>query len=96
MPRSETACFWTTSDDSDAPDIYTYDIQGAQGSPEMLSSLDLPEAAWSLFVGMWPRSRSRVSLRSADADAAPAIDTGYLSDSDDLKRLAAGPLKARH
>lgn len=95
MPRSETACFWTTSDDRNAPDMYTYAIQGAHGSPEMLSGLDLPEAAWSLFVGVRPQSRGRVSLRNADVDTAPAIDTGYLSDPDDLKRLAAGLATAR-
>ena len=95
MPRSETACFWTTSDDRDAPDMYTYAVQGAHASPETLSGLELPEAAWSLFVGMRPRSRGRVSLRSADPHAAPVIDTGYLSDPDDLKRLAAGLETAR-
>ena len=95
VPRSETACFWTTTDDHEAPDMYTYAIQGAHGSPELLGSLDLPEAAWSLFVGMRPRSRGRVGLRSASPDDAPAIDTGYLSDPEDLKRLAAGLETAR-
>ncbi len=37
-----------------------------------------------------PKSRGRVSLRSADPQAAMRIELGFLSDQDDLKALRAG------
>jgi choline dehydrogenase-like flavoprotein len=37
-----------------------------------------------------PKSRGRLSLASADPNAAPLIDPNFLSDEDDLKRLTRG------
>jgi choline dehydrogenase len=37
-----------------------------------------------------PRSRGTITLRSADPDIYPAIRPNFLSDPDDLARLAAG------
>jgi len=42
-----------------------------------------------------PRSRGRVSLRSADSTDAPAIDPNYLSDPEDLATLVDGLRLAR-
>jgi choline dehydrogenase len=46
-------------------------------------------------VLLQPASTGRVSLTSADPAIAPAIDPGYLSDPDDLRRLIAGGQFAR-
>jgi choline dehydrogenase-like flavoprotein len=37
-----------------------------------------------------PKSRGRLSLASADPNAAPLIDPNFLSEEDDLKRLTRG------
>ncbi|MDR5655354.1 GMC family oxidoreductase [Ruixingdingia sedimenti] len=44
---------------------------------------------------MRPKSRGRVGLASADPRAAPVIDPNYLSDPDDVDRLARGIRIAR-
>jgi choline dehydrogenase len=49
-----------------------------------------------LAVGaMEPRSRGRLTLASADPDAAPVMDHGYLSDSHDVAVLLEGIERAR-
>jgi choline dehydrogenase len=49
-----------------------------------------------LAVGaMEPRSRGRLTLASADPDAAPMMDHGYLSDPHDLAVLVEGIERAR-
>lgn len=52
-------------------------------------SAPAPNAAgrWEMVLpigNMTPRSRGTVRLRSADPSAAPLIDTGYLTDAEDL------------
>ncbi|MEO3973508.1 GMC family oxidoreductase N-terminal domain-containing protein [Streptomyces sp. CAU 1734] len=42
-----------------------------------------------------PRSRGRLSLRSADPLTAPAIDPGYLTEPEDIEPLIAGVRLAR-
>ncbi|MCB8882085.1 GMC family oxidoreductase N-terminal domain-containing protein [Acidisoma cellulosilytica] len=90
VPRSESACFWRTDANLDAPNMYTYAIQGAFASPEILKTTNLPENTWSMFVGMRPRSRGRVYLRAADESAPVGIDSGYLRDPKDLDDLRSG------
>ncbi len=46
-------------------------------------------------VLLQPKSRGRLQLRSASAADAPAIDPGYLSDSEDLSTLTEGVRWAR-
>ena len=49
-----------------------------------------------LAVGaMEPRSRGRLTLASADPDAAPVMDHGYLADSHDVAVLLEGIERAR-
>jgi len=90
IPRSESACFWKTDSSLDAPNMYTYAIQGAFASPEILKTAVLPENTWSMFVGMRPRSRGRVYLRAADDKAPVGIESGYLRDPKDLEDLRTG------
>lgn len=90
MPRSETACFWQTESGLDAPNMFTYAIQGSYASPEILQAAKLPADTWSMFVGMRPRSRGRVYLQAADQTAPLGIDIGYLRDPADLEDLRSG------
>jgi choline dehydrogenase len=90
VPRSESATFWKTDTSLDAPNMYTYAIQGAYASPEILKASSLPENTWTMFVGMRPRSRGRVYLRTSDDKAPVGIDSGYLRNSKDLGDLRAG------
>jgi len=46
-------------------------------------------------VVLRPKSRGRVSLRSADPSAAPRIEANYLAESDDLATQLAGARLAR-
>ena len=56
----------------------------------------LLEGRTILAVGaMEPRSRGRLTLASADPDAAPVIDHGYLSDPHDIAVLIEGVERAR-
>jgi choline dehydrogenase len=46
------------------------------------------EHGYTLYPGLLkPKSRGRLSLRSADPTARPLIDPAYLSDEDDVRRL---------
>jgi choline dehydrogenase-like flavoprotein len=56
----------------------------------------LPGNGYSIHVVLLrPKSRGSVSLASADALAAPVIDTNFLADQDDLDRLVRGFKQAR-
>lgn len=46
-------------------------------------------------VGLYPRSRGRVLLHSADPTAAPRVEANFLADEDDLKPLVRGLKLAR-
>jgi choline dehydrogenase len=89
-PRSESASFWKTDSSLDAPNMYTYAVQGAFASPEILKTSVIPEQTWSMFVEMRPRSRGRVYLRAADDKAPVGIDSGHLRNSKDLEDLRTG------
>jgi choline dehydrogenase len=88
IPRSQTACFWKTRPELDAPNCYCYSIQGANATPENAARFKPPAACWSLVVGMSPGSRGSVHLTGGNADNPVRIEANYLSDPQDLKDLA--------
>ena len=90
-PRSEFATFWRTNSSLDAPNMYTYAIQGSYSSPEIMTANALPDDTWSMFVGMRPQSRGRVYLRKADGGASVGIDSRYFERSEGSRRFAIGP-----
>jgi choline dehydrogenase len=94
-PRSQTACFWKTASDLDAPNFYAYAVQRPQITPENAVRFRPADAAWSLVVGMRPRSRGRIRLRGSDPADPLRIDASYLADPQDMKDLMVGLQRAR-
>ncbi|MGH3670956.1 MAG: GMC family oxidoreductase, partial [Pseudonocardiaceae bacterium] len=90
---SEAGGFVRTRTDLPAPDLQ-YGVLPGAGPDEDKS---LPD--WwgvSIVVGaIEVRSRGRVSLRSADPQARPAMDPAYLADEADLDLLVAGVWQVR-
>ena len=94
-PRSQTACFWKTTAALEAPNFYTYTIQGPIVSPENAGRFKPPAASWSLVIGMRPKSRGSIHLTGSDPADPVRIDANYLGDPQDLKDLIAGLSMAR-
>jgi choline dehydrogenase len=95
VPRSQTACFWKTTPALDAPNFFTYARQGPFATPENAARFKPPAAAWSLAVGMRPKSRGAIHLTGADPADPVRIDANYLRDPEDLRDLMAGLRTAR-
>jgi len=95
IPRSQTACFWKTHAELDAPNFYCYAVQGASATLENAARFRPPADCWSLVVGMSPRSRGSVHLTGSNVDDPLRIEANYLGDPQDLKDLAIGVRMAR-
>lgn len=84
----EAGAFFNARGDGDSPDVQVHFIpymMGWRGRPLVWGS------GYYADVGVCrPKSRGRLRLVSADATAAPEIDLGLLSHSDDLATLIAG------
>jgi choline dehydrogenase len=93
--RSQTACFWKTAEELDAPNFYAYSAGGPFITPENEIRFQPPAACWSLVVGMRPRSRGVIYLTGPDAADPVRIETNYLNDPHDLKDLIEGIRVAR-
>jgi choline dehydrogenase len=95
VPRSQTACFWKTSAELDAPNFYAYSHAGPDVTPENAARFNPPAACWSLAVGMRPKSRGAIRLTGSDPADPVRIDANYLGDPHDLKDLMTGISTAR-
>lgn len=95
VPRSQTACFWKTQAELDAPNFYAYSHQGPDVTPENAARFNPPAGSWSLAVGMRPKSRGAIHLTGSSPADPVVIDANYLGDPQDLKDLAAGLTTAR-
>lgn len=95
VPRSQTACFWKTATELDAPNFYVYSHQGPFVTPENRVRFKPPDASWSLAVGMRPRSRGAIHLTGSDPADSVRIDANYLGDPEDLKDLISGLVMAQ-
>jgi choline dehydrogenase len=84
----EAGAFFNARGTGDPPDVQVHFIpymMGWRGRTRVLGS------GYFADVGVCrPKSRGRLRLVSADADAAPEIDLGLLSHPDDLATLVAG------
>jgi choline dehydrogenase len=90
VPRSQTACFWKTSVELEAPNFYAYARRGPDITSENAARFRLSADSWSLVVGMRPKSRGSVHLTGPDAEHPVKVDANYLSDPQDLKDLITG------
>jgi choline dehydrogenase len=94
-PRSQSACFWKTTDALDAPNFFGFARQGPFATSENAVRFKPPSASWSLAVGMRPRSRGAIHLTGSSPGDPVRIDANYLCDPQDLKDLMAGVSIAR-
>ena len=95
VPRSQTACFWKTQAELDAPNFYAYSHQGPDVTPENAARFKPPAASWSLAIGTRPKSRGTIHLTGSSPADPVVIDANYLGDPQDLKDLMAGLTMAR-
>jgi choline dehydrogenase len=95
VPRSQTACFWKTDAELDAPNFYAYSRGGPEVTAENADRFNPPAACWSLVVGMRPKSRGALRLTGTNPIDPVKIDANYLTDPQDLQDLAAGIDMAR-
>ncbi|HVI10959.1 MAG TPA: GMC family oxidoreductase N-terminal domain-containing protein [Candidatus Binatia bacterium] len=95
VPRSQTACFWKTTAELDAPNFYAYSHQGPDATPENAARFNPPAASWSLAVGMRPKSRGAIHLTGSNPADPVRVDANYLGDPQDLEDLVAGLSIAR-
>ena len=93
--RSAAVAFWKTDESLDAPNFYTYGIGIPFLTPENAADFPPTGPAWTLFMGMRPRSRGSVHLTGANASDPLRIDAGYLSEPDDMRDLMLGVERAR-
>ncbi len=84
----ESTFFWKSDPSLDVPDIQTFLAQIPIATPEAQAMFQPPAAAWSLLPGLVrPKSRGSITLASANPMDAPLIDSGALSDPEDLQAL---------
>jgi choline dehydrogenase len=90
VPRSQTACFWKTSNALDAPNFYAYSHGGPDATPENAARFNPPADSWSLVVGMRPKSRGAIHLTGSNPADPVRVNANYLDDPQDLRDLIAG------
>jgi choline dehydrogenase-like flavoprotein len=95
IPRSQTACFWKSRVELDAPNFYAYARQGPSVTPENAARFNPPAASWSLAVGMRPHSRGAIHLTGSHPTDPVTIGANYLGDPQDLEDLRIGVRLAR-
>ena len=90
---AEACAFVHTRDAARAPDLQLGAIPGP--APDASWSMPDRRAVATIAIAAGASSRGRLTLRSADPAARPAIDPAYLSDERDLDILLAGVREAR-
>jgi choline dehydrogenase len=81
---SEATLYWKTDPALTSPDLLFCQVEFPVPSPETAGRA--PAQGWTMFAGLaQPKSRGRITLRSADPLAAPRLDLNMLSHPDDVK-----------
>ncbi|MBW8094041.1 MULTISPECIES: GMC family oxidoreductase [Streptomyces] len=83
--HAQAVCFWGDDGRGQSPKFVMYSGADAFMSPEAQSRYGRPESAFTFLLGMRLRSRGSVRLASPDPRSAPVIETGYLTDPEDLR-----------
>jgi choline dehydrogenase len=94
-PRSEIACFWKTDEALDSPNAFAYAKGGPTLTPENAARFSPQGSAWSLVVGIRLEGRGKLRLTGTDISVPLHIETGFLSELDDLARVIAAAERAR-
>jgi choline dehydrogenase len=89
----ESTAFIRSAADSDRPDLQIV-FQPARRNRNTFP-LPLGHGFAISSVALYPRSRGRIHLASADPAAAPRVEANFLSDPDDLRPLLHGLKLAR-
>ena len=85
----EGGAFWYADPSAPTPDLQFHFLVGAgveEGVPKIESGAGVTLNSYTLR----PKARGSVTLRSADATAAPVVDPNFLGDPYDLKTSAEG------
>jgi choline dehydrogenase-like flavoprotein len=90
---AEAGAFLRTHDGLDRPDVQLHFVIGLVD--DHARRLHYGYGVTCHVAVLRPRSRGRVSLRSADPRDAPRIDPNFLAEPDDLATLVAGVRRAR-
>jgi choline dehydrogenase len=86
---NEVTIYWKSQAALTAPDLLLCQAEFPVPSPET-ATRGIPEHGWTMFAGLaQPHSRGRVSLASADPEAAPRIEHNGLSHPADLDAARA-------
>jgi choline dehydrogenase len=86
---SEATLHWKSGPSLKNPDLLLCQVEFPVASAEM-AHRGVPQHGWTMFAGLGlPKSRGRVTLRSADPLAPPRLELNHLSDSDDMKAALA-------
>ena len=86
---SEATLYWKSDAARTNPDLLLCQVEFPVASPEM-AARGLPLNGWTMFAGLaLPKSRGRVTLRSADPLAPPRLELNHLSHPDDMKAALA-------
>jgi choline dehydrogenase len=86
---SEATLYWKSDSALKSPDLLFCQVEFPVPSAET-ASRGAPAHGWTMFAGLaLPKSRGKVSLRSADPLATPRLELNMLSHPDDVKAAIA-------
>ena len=89
-PIAQAVAFVRTRPEEERPDIQIHFVPtGYEFGPEGIKLLERPGITLPVNVCR-PKSRSRLTLRSADASEPPRIFSNLLGDEDDMRRMIDG------
>lgn len=88
---ANAAGFWRSDGVLASPDINIVQIEIPYASEVVAAQYAPPPSSWALCAGLVaPKSRGRMTLRSADPQDRPILDAAFLSHPDDVAALARG------
>ncbi|MBW0114434.1 GMC family oxidoreductase [Pseudonocardia abyssalis] len=88
---ANAAGFWKSDGVLASPDINIVQIEIPYASEVVAAQYAPPPSSWALCAGLVaPKSRGRMTLRSADPRDRPVLDAAFLSHPDDVAALAKG------
>lgn len=88
---ANAAGFWKSDSVLVSPDINIVQIEIPYASEVVAAQYAPPPSSWALCAGLVaPKSRGRLTLRSADPQDRPILDAAFLSHPDDVAALAKG------